>query len=355
MRKRIAVVLGACLLLAGCSKAPELLEPVGAIPNSATVERGEIYNIEFYNSAVVEEVKEIKTSSDCIVKSIDVSLGSEVKSGDVLMTLDGDAMSDASSSLDEQIAQFNKESDYANRLLEADIALYTAELKAAQAGGNADEISKAQETLTNAQTELNTNKVEQAQQIANMEAQRLAGGFSGGSIVAPCDGTICYLNVDAIGSSIEANTMIIGIAQKDSLMLKGDLIAEENQTNSHELYALIGGKRYNITYKAYSAAEVSYLVSNNYPLYTHFYFDADENISAGMYAAIVRVWDYKENVLKIPDNALYTDEDGSYVYVIKGEGEEEKKERRDVTVGITTDTTVEILGGLEEGEEVYVK
>ena len=353
MRKRIAVILGACLLFSGCSEVPELLEPVGAIPNSATVERGTIYNIEYYDSAVVEEVKEIKASSDCIVKSVDVSLGSEVRSGDVLITLDGDAMSSASGSLDEQIAQFNEEADFNNRLLEADIALYSAQLKIAQAGGDADEISKAQEKLTNAQTALNTNKVEQAQHIANMEAQRLAGGFSDGAILAPCDGTVCYLNIGSIGSSIEANTMIVGIAQKDSIMLKGTLIAEEYQENSHELYALIGNKRYNITYKPYSAAKLSFLVSNNYPLYTQFYIDGDESISSGMYAAIVRVWDYKEDILKIPDNALYTDEDGSYVYVIKGADGE--KERRNVVVGITTDTTVEILEGLEEGEEVYVK
>lgn len=355
MKKRVAVILGACLLFTGCSKAPELLEPVGAIPNNAIVERGTIYNMEYYNSSVVEEVKEIQTSSDCIVKSIEVSLGSEVKSGDVLITLDGDAMSSASSSLDEQIAQFNKEADFANRLLEADIALYSAQLKEAQAGGDAGKISKAQENLSKAQTALNSGKVEQAKQIANMEAQRLAGGTSGGTVTAPCDGVVCYLNVGAIGSSISANTMIVGIAQKDSYMLKGDLIAEELQENSHELYALIGGKRYNITYKAYSAAEASFLVSNNYPLYTHFYLDADESISSGMYAAIVRVWDYKEDVLKVPDNALYSDEDGYYVYVIKGEGDEEEKERRDVAVGILTDTTAEITEGLEEGEKVYVK
>ena len=352
MRKRIAVILGACLLFTGCSEVPELLEPVGAIPNSATVERGTIYNIEYYDSAVVEEVKEIKTSSDCIVKSVEVSLGSEVKSGDVLITLDGGAMSSASSSLDEQIAQFNKEADFNNRLLEADIALYSAQLKIAQAGGDADEISKAQENLTGAQTELNISKVEQAQQIANMEAQRLAGGFSDGSIVAPCDGTICYLNVGAIGSSIDANTMIIGIAQKDTLMLKGEWIEQEYQENAHEFYALIGGKRYNVTHKPYSAAEISFLISGNYPLYTHFFIDADESISSGMYAAVIRIWDYKEDALKIPDNALYTDEEGSYVYVIK---DEEERERRDVVVGIMTDTTAEILEGLEEGEEVYVK
>lgn len=351
MKKKIFGLVFACLLLTGCQKTPELIEPVGAVPNSAIVERGEIYNITHYDSAVVESVKEIKTSSDCIVKSVDVSLGSEVKQGDVLLTLDGDAMSDASASLDEQIAQFKQEADYANRLLEADIALYEAAVQKAESGGDADEISKARERLTDVQNELNANKVEQSQQLANMEAMRMAGGVSGGTIVAPCDGTVCYLNAVAIGSALKSNTMIVAIAEKDSFMLKGTVIPEDEQNNAHELYALIGGNKYAITNKAYSAAEVSFLVSNNYPLYSHFYFEADENVSVGMYAAIVRIWDYKENVLIIPDNALYSDEKGYYVYVMK----EDKKERRDITVGVISDVAAEVTEGLEEGEEVYVK
>ncbi len=349
MKKRAVIFMSACLLLAGCSKTPELLEPVGAVPNSAVVERGEIYNIEHYDSAVVENIQEIRISSDCIVKSVEVSLGSEVKAGDVLLTLDGEAMSDASNALDQQIEQFKKESDFSNRLLEVEIELLTAQVKKAQAGGV--EFSETQENLTKKQNDLNINKVEQAQQLANMEAERLAGGFAGGTLTAPCDGTIAYLNVGAIGGTLEANTMIVGIAEKNTFMLKGPAIPDEAMNNAHEFYALIGGKKYAVTNKAYSAAEISYLISNDYPLYSSFFIEADENISVGMYAAIIRVWDYKENVLKIPDNALYSDDNGYYVYVIK----DDKKERRDISVGIVTDVAAEILEGLEEGEEVYVK
>lgn len=351
MKKIVTLFVCVCLLLTGCSKTPELLDPVGAIPNSAVAELGEVYCVEYYNSAVVQDVKEIKTASDSIVKSIDVTLGEEVKAGQTLISLDGGAMSSASASIDTMISEFQKEADYTNRLLEADIKIFEGELKVAQATGDSKKISRAQENLTDAQTELNVGKVEQAKQLANLEAQRLAGGATDGAIVAPCDGTVCYMNVGAIGSTLKANTMIIGIAQKDSLLLKGELISQNLQNEAKELYALIGGKRYNITLRDYSPAEESFLVSNNYPLYSHFLIDADENVKVGMSAAIVRVWNYEENVLRIPDNALYLDDSGYYVYVIKGE----EKERRDVTVGVISDVAVEITAGLKEGEEVYVK
>lgn len=349
--KKIILLTMSCLLFAGCSKTPELLEPVGAIPNSAVAEKGEIYNIEYYNSAVIQEIEEIKASADCIVKSLNVTLGSHVNQGDVLVTLDGSAMTSASSDLNTQIEQFNKESQFANSLLEAEIKVMQAQLDKAKSTGDSSEMESLTDDIAKAESELAVNKVEQAKQLANMEAQRLSGGSSDSEIKASCSGTIAYLNIGNIGSTIEANTMIIGIAKDNSYKLKGDLVGEDLQNNADELYALINGKRYNLTNAPYSAAEASFLVSNNYPLYSFFYFDADENIQTGMYAAVVRVWDHKTDVLTIPDNALYSDEKGYYVYVIKGE----EKERRDVSVGIISDVAAEILSGLEEGEEVYVK
>lgn len=347
-----AILLGICgLLFTGCSKVPKLLEPVGAIPNSALVEKGEIYNIEYYNSAVVQDIQEVKSVSDSIVKTVNISLGSHVNEGDVMLTMDGSAVNQASLSLDDEIAQTKKEFEFANSLLEAEISVLQAQLNKAKAEGNSELSDSLNSDITEAQNELSVNKVSQAQQLANMEAQRLSGGTADMEIKAPCSGTIAYLNVGSIGSTIEANTMIIGIAKDNSFKLKGDLIAEELQNASNELYALINGNKYELTNAPYSAAEASFLVSNNYPLYSFFYFNADETIQAGMYAAVVRVWDYKTDVLTIPDNALYSDENGYYVYVIK----DEEKERRDVNIGIISDVAAEVLDGLEEGEEVYVK
>lgn len=70
-----------------------------------------------------------------------------------------------------------------------------------------------------------------------------------------------------------------------------------------------------------------------------------------MYATIVIESNYVEDALQIPANALYSDNDGYYVYRKK----DDKSERVDVKTGVKTKTAVEITEGLEEGEEIYVK
>ena len=59
----------------------------------------------------------------------------------------------------------------------------------------------------------------------------------------------------------------------------------------------------------------------------------------------------EDKISKSRGNAIYADENGSYVYRVEGE----QHVRCDVTVGITTVSKVEILAGLQEGDEVYVK
>ena len=56
-------------------------------------------------------------------------------------------------------------------------------------------------------------------------------------------------------------------------------------------------------------------------------------------------------MLTVPVNALYRDETGQYVYRM----EDGKRVRCEVEVGMTSDVKAEILEGLQEGDEVYVK
>ena len=59
----------------------------------------------------------------------------------------------------------------------------------------------------------------------------------------------------------------------------------------------------------------------------------------------------KENVLVIPTEALVQREK-NFVWTVDSEGKARKKE---VDVGLSTDEEVEIINGLEEGEEVVSK
>ena len=59
----------------------------------------------------------------------------------------------------------------------------------------------------------------------------------------------------------------------------------------------------------------------------------------------------RENVLKIPLNALYSEDDMYYVYIIE---DGETRVRRNVEIGAVSAAEAEIVSGLEEGDVIYV-
>ena len=74
----------------------------------------------------------------------------------------------------------------------------------------------------------------------------------------------------------------------------------------------------------------------------------DENVYLGLEADVTIYTQEKEQVLTIPAEARYVDDDGDYCYVIR-EGVVAKQY---FTAGIGSDETVEVLNGLKEGDVV---
>ena len=77
----------------------------------------------------------------------------------------------------------------------------------------------------------------------------------------------------------------------------------------------------------------------------------DKEIYVGDYASVIVVKNYRADVLAIPQNAVYSDASGDFVYEIKGD----ERIRRSVVLGLSDNANVEIVSGLEEGAQVYVK
>jgi multidrug efflux pump subunit AcrA (membrane-fusion protein) len=69
---------------------------------------------------------------------------------------------------------------------------------------------------------------------------------------------------------------------------------------------------------------------------------------AGSTASLAITVKQATDVLAVDTQALHTDEDGTYVYVIDGT----KRTKRVVTVGETYGAQTEVLSGLEEGDVV---
>ena len=77
-----------------------------------------------------------------------------------------------------------------------------------------------------------------------------------------------------------------------------------------------------------------------------------EGVKPGDFVSIYLYTDYRENVLLVPINSLYSSAgEGTYVYLmIDGE-----KVRQRVDTGLRNESFAEIRDGLEEGDEVFVK
>ena len=59
-----------------------------------------------------------------------------------------------------------------------------------------------------------------------------------------------------------------------------------------------------------------------------------------------------KDVLAVPESAIEFSGEDTYVYVVKGEGEDKTYERRKVTTGLSDGINIEIKSGLKKGEKV---
>ena len=121
----------------------------------------------------------------------------------------------------------------------------------------------------------------------------------------------------------------------------------------YSCYAMVRGQRLELNYVPYTKNELKVIVNNGISPATKFEIKdlKDEEIYVGDYASVIEVKSFKADVLAIPQNAVYSDATGEFVYEIK-DGE---RIRRSVILGISDNANVEVVEGLEEGACIYVK
>lgn len=349
----LAVILA--VALPGCgSDVPKLLEPIGSDENVVEAVRGEMYNMTATQTSVVPQMQYVRMGSgQGLVKDIPVSLGDQVQTGDVLVELDGSGLESQVAQIDEEIEEMTKANEYLNALAETQIQVAQLELEKLRAEGASQEAIDAKSAeVTTRQDRLSSDRVEQEKELAELQLQKMEGGYSGTPLTSPCNGTVAALRAGSIGDTIESGAAVAAIAVEGSKQLRGEYVAEEVLNSAHEVYAIIGGERYEITPSPYSQNELSMLTMFESTLYGSYYLNDADDVEYGEMASVVVVTDYREDVLYIPDNALYSDVDSYYVYVQTDDGE---RERHDVEIGFQWNNAVEILSGIEEGAVLYAK
>ncbi len=344
----ILVLLTMCVCVcSACSNGAEevqedipLLEPANAKVETTYVSKMDISQVEIHDGAVIPSFDEFSFDVNGYLYGVFVEPGDKVYKGDVLAGLvghDHQAILD----LEDEIKELEENNV---KLFES----YDLELELTRLNGG-DVSEKTIETRQKkelAEFELQQKK----DRLAKLKENDI--GYV--SIVAPYDSVVVAVSSAGNNSYISKGTAIVALDNgKDPMITCNYFISESAYQKEYSCYAMVRGQRLELEYIPYTKNELKVIVNNGISPATKFEIKdlKDEEIYVGDYASVIEVKNFKADVLAIPQNAVYADATGQFVYEIK-DGE---RIRRPVILGISDNANVEVVEGLEEGACIYVK
>jgi multidrug efflux pump subunit AcrA (membrane-fusion protein) len=317
-----------------------LLEPANAKVETTYVSKMDISQVEIHDGAVIPSFDEFSFDVNGYLYGVFVEPGDKVYKGDVLAGLvghDHQAILD----LEDEIKELEENNV---KLFES----YDLELELTRLNGG-DVSEKTIETRQKkelAEFELQQKK----DRLARLKENDI--GYV--SIVAPYDSVVVAVSSAGNNSYISKGTAIVALDNgKDPMITCNYFISESAYQKEYSCYAMVRGQRLELEYIPYTKNELKVIVNNGISPATKFEIKdlKDEEIYVGDYASVIEVKNFKADVLAIPQNAVYADATGQFVYEIK-DGE---RIRRPVILGISDNANVEVVEGLEEGACIYVK
>lgn len=332
----VALLLGFTLtaLLTGCSAGKdgeaemadgaEEEEQVAIPVEVAPVQRGDILAVySTTGSLEAERDAEVVAKVEGQIIEILVEEGDRVEAGDILARLDGDQLR-----------------------LELARARATLEKLEAEYGRNQALHSKGlvtKEAYDTIAYDVRANRAD-----AELSALRL----SYTEIRAPIDGVVSERMVK-VGNTITANTPTFRVTDLEPLIT--ELFVPER-----EYRKLAAGQQAQVGVDALGEKNFSGRIARIAPVIdpatatfkvTVETTDPAGRLSPGMFARIDIVYDVHPNALQVPRDALVDGVGDKAVFVV---GAQATAERRAVTTGLTNGSRIEILDGLQDGEEVVV-
>ena len=356
----MALLLFAVLGLSSCrgaaaSPPPELLIPVGAQIqlDTAIVTRGPVADVEQHLVIVRKESQAINFGPMAAVfEAFYVMPGDTVSYGQRLASLNMTQLERQITQQEERIARLRRDNARSNELRRLDIAILALELEAAEASAITTEAARLAGAITRGRLELELAQERQALQLRHEEAdlQSLLARLAQSGLYAPLDGTVVYVPPRAYGSWVAPFEPIIYIAPVDANIFL-EYTGGSTAMPGVRFQAHIGGEIYNATRISITREQAQRYERT--PI--RFALELAPGMAPPPVGAIASLHTYRrweEDALRLPRNTLFFIPDvGFYVYRV----ENGQREMVIVSVGIRTDTYVEILWGVAEGDEIYVR
>lgn len=338
------------------------------VPRTTPVARGNVEET-VLASGVIQASSLVSVGAEVSgrIKTLNVALGDDVKTGDVIAEIDSlnqeNAVKAAQASLANTEAQRTIQT--AN-LGQAKTALERAEKLSPQKLISDADLQAAQLAVQTAEGQLQAIDAQIQQAEINVEAAQL--NLDRTKIVAPSDGTVVAVSVE-VGQSVNANNSsptIVKLANLDKMVVKAEISEADvpRVEPGQQVYFTILGDpdtRINATLRAVEpapdsiASDDTSASSSSTAVYYNGLFDVDNpghKLRISMTAQVTIVLKTADDVLTVPASVLTRKaRDGSYMLPVWDQ-QKEAVEPTKVTIGLNNNVTAEVLSGLKEGDLV---
>lgn len=282
------------------------------------------------------------TDSGLYYDSFAVSVGDEVHVGDVLATLDCEALDADIARLEADISELERTLDRNGRLMalfderQGDLPLSAAD--STRRRGYETAIRDANDELSILTAELDGLRVQREGRV----------------ITANIDGTVTFVRSVEPGETSMNGRVVVTVTDIDSCAFSATMEHPESLVDG-EIYAVsIDGATYEITPATAEELGIEPEVMNEKSSRRPVYFTPitpSVNLAAGASGSFTVTVESRENVVYVPVGALTAVNGVPCVYVPDEHG---LMSVRPVTAGLSTSRYVEIIAGLESGESVIM-
>jgi len=362
VKKLVAVLI---FILAGCasegfpqSEGPALLEAAGfaaAAPDLYTVSRGTVEQLAVRHGVVRVDSVPLSFEISGNIAAVYVNEGDEVTQGQLLARLCTEDIDEQINQAEQHLADMIRSNAIEAEIFALNIALrhldYNEAMSRAAAAFDAEAIRAADNILLEIErAELLHTHTAQTRQLDIADTRRNIAEIStllhDTRLYAPTDGIITLITFP----------FTIYLHYSNEIFVKDlNTLLHVSLRDAPRIRAYINGLFYDLERITISMEEIARLqLLGELPRWRYEIIPPPCGTipPIGAYASIVYTTLLSENTLRIPPNAVSTARDINTVYRITPNGEQELTFIR---IGIVTDTYIEVLYGLEEGDVVLVR
>lgn len=280
------------------------------------------------------------------IRKVYVALGDRVQPGDLLMEVDTDSIQNSIRNQQNTIDNLELSLTHLEEARGDEIYAAYLEDQQARRAGVSGWISR--ETIVEEQYDHQIQQTEAALEIARLRLEELEKELAKRQLRASIEGNVAQIYDFSAGERVEKDYPVIRITNMDEAVFE-ITSNNENVLKAGQTYELeINQSYYQV--KAVSGRDLSLPSASDNRLYLQLLEPGDE-IAQGTTGTIRVPVKESDNTLFVNLKAVQSVQGKPVVYVLNEDG---FREIRYVEIGLMTDTVVELLSGVEEGDDVIL-